>query len=244
MRLVVTRPEPDASRTAASLRALGHEVIVSPALDIVFDRQQAIADAPYQAILVTSSNGARALADNPGSAKLTGLPLLAVGDRSAVEARRAGFADAHSAGGTAADLLRMARSSLRPEGGPLLWVCGEPQSVDLAAELRGSGYEASAAVLYRSVARSLQSDAALQALRNAAVDGILFYSPRSAAAFAASIQGAMLAPLSATLTAFCLSAACAAPLAAVTTGPVVVAERPDQISLFAAVETVAAARSG
>ena len=32
MRLLVTRPEPDAARTAASLRARGHDVALAPLL--------------------------------------------------------------------------------------------------------------------------------------------------------------------------------------------------------------------
>ena len=35
MRLIVTRPEPDASRTAEALIRLGHVAILSPMLDIV-----------------------------------------------------------------------------------------------------------------------------------------------------------------------------------------------------------------
>ena len=34
MRLLVTRPEPDAARTAEALRARGHEVLVAPLLRV------------------------------------------------------------------------------------------------------------------------------------------------------------------------------------------------------------------
>ena len=40
MRLLVTRPEPDNERTAAALRAQGHEVLLAPLLHI-----EAVADA-------------------------------------------------------------------------------------------------------------------------------------------------------------------------------------------------------
>ena len=39
MRLLVTRPEPDNERTAAALRALGHEVMLAPLLAIEADRR-------------------------------------------------------------------------------------------------------------------------------------------------------------------------------------------------------------
>ena len=72
MRLLVTRPEPDNERTAAVLRAQGHEVVLAPLLHI-----EAVADAdlgapPWAAILLTSANGARALADHPRRGELHG----------------------------------------------------------------------------------------------------------------------------------------------------------------------------
>ena len=38
MRLLVTRPEPDATRTAETLRARGHDVLVAPLLATLDDR--------------------------------------------------------------------------------------------------------------------------------------------------------------------------------------------------------------
>ena len=79
MRLLVTRPEPDNERTAAALRARGHEVMLAPLLRI-----EAVADAdlgapPWAAILLTSANGARAIAGHPRRGELLALPVLAVG---------------------------------------------------------------------------------------------------------------------------------------------------------------------
>ncbi|MCG8401015.1 MAG: uroporphyrinogen-III synthase, partial [Firmicutes bacterium] len=41
MRLLVTRPEPDAEALAERLRALGHEVLVAPMLPVVPRAEQA-----------------------------------------------------------------------------------------------------------------------------------------------------------------------------------------------------------
>ncbi|MGH6841730.1 MAG: hypothetical protein ACREDV_06495, partial [Methylocella sp.] len=69
------------------------------------------------------------------------------------------------------------------------------------------------------------------------------YSRRSAAAFALALRAGGLAPLGENVISFCLSNACAEPLAAVTSGKVMVAEKPDQLALFALIEVEAAARS-
>ena len=238
MLLVVTRPEPDASRTARALAALGHQVIVSPALDIVVDPAAPLPAGPFQAVIATSSNGVRALAEHSGRVALQHLPLFAVGDQTALEARRAGFAAARSASGAATDLVRIIAAELSPSGGPLLSVSGDSPAADIAGALHGIGFSVETAVLYRSEPRIRLADEASAALRDGRVGGVLFFSRRSAAAFAQALAAAGLAPMGPAVRCFCLAPSCAEPLAPVTSGPVVVAERPDQISLFASIEAV------
>lgn len=236
MRLIVTRPEPEASRTAEALRALGHEPILSPALDIVLDPQAPIPDAPFQAVLVTSGNAARALAANPALERLAQLPLLAVGDRTALLARRAGFQKARSAAGDAAALVALAEEMLDPEAGPLLYAAGEHRSAELDALLAPSGFTVFTSIVYRSEARVRLSDQAVVALSHRQADGILIYSRRSASAFALALRAERLAPLGSSVVCYALSNEAAEPLGGVLDGPTIVAERPDQLSLFAALE--------
>jgi uroporphyrinogen-III synthase len=238
MRLVITRPEPDASRTAEALVRLGHEPILSPMLDIVLYPGIALPESPFQAVLATSSNAIRALALHTERARLVELPLFAVGDVTALEAKRAGFARARSAGGALDDLIERVRAELRPGDGMLLYAAGKAQAGDLAAPLRALGFRIATAIVYEARARTRLSNAAADALRRAAADGVLLYSRRSAAAFALALRAETLTPLSRSVVCFCLSAAVAEPLAPVSSGPIVVAERPDQISLFAAIERV------
>ncbi len=58
MRLLITRAEPDATRSANLLRARGHDVLVAPLLTL----QSIDADihGSYAAVLMTSANAARA----------------------------------------------------------------------------------------------------------------------------------------------------------------------------------------
>src|SRR3954452_25423744 len=71
MRLLVTRPEPDATRTAETLRARGHAVLVAP----LFSMQSIEAQfaGSYDGVLMTSANAARALAAHPHAGELTPL---------------------------------------------------------------------------------------------------------------------------------------------------------------------------
>lgn len=243
MRLIVTRPEPDDDRTARALIRLGHEAILSPMLDIVFDLKAKIPARPYQAVLATSSNAVRALAGRPVRPVSVEVPLLAVGDQTALEAKRSGSSAARSAGGAIGDLVELVRAELSPAAGPLLYAAGEEQAGDLAGLLQGQGFDVETAILYRAEPRARLAKVAEAALKDGTADGVLLYSRRSAAAFALAVRAGDLAPLGRDVTCFCLSAACAEPLARITAGNIRVAERPDQLALFALIEAEDRARN-
>jgi uroporphyrinogen-III synthase len=88
VKLLVLRPEPGASETAARARRMGLEPVVAPLFAI-----RALAGAPveagrFDAVLLTSANGAR-----HAPRFLLGLTCFAVGERTAAAAREAGFGD-------------------------------------------------------------------------------------------------------------------------------------------------------
>jgi uroporphyrinogen-III synthase len=65
MHLLITRPLPDAERTAEALRARGHTVTLAPLL-----RVEPIADArfgpgPFAGVILTSANAVRAMQGHP-----------------------------------------------------------------------------------------------------------------------------------------------------------------------------------
>src|SRR5262245_28755000 len=137
MRLLVTRPEQDAARTAQILRQHGHEVLVAPLMHMR-SVDVALSPGPWAGMLVTSANAIRAL---PASwhAGLRDLPLLTVGDRTTEAARDAGFADARSAQGNAADLVKLAVATFRGAPAPVLYFAGEDRTTDLTAALGAHG---------------------------------------------------------------------------------------------------------
>jgi uroporphyrinogen-III synthase len=242
MRLIVTRPEPDDMRTGRALMRLGHEAILSPMLEIVLDAKAPIPEREYQAVLVTSANAVRALAARTETPVASDAPLFAVGDQSALEAKRAGFSAARSAGGALEDLVALAEAELSPDAGPLLYATGAKQSGDLAGALRDKGFTVETAIVYRAEPNTRLANVASTALEEGSVDGVLFYSRRSAKAFARALAAQNLAPLSERVACFCLSPEIADAIAPVATGRVLIAENPDQLALFAEVEKEAARR--
>ena len=233
MRFLVTRPADEAERTAASLRALGHEALIAPVLRIEAINDAQIGDGPWSAVLMTSGNAARALAEHPQRLALVGLPTFAVGAQTTKAARDAGFADVVSADGDGADLARLVMARLRARTAPLLYLAGSDRARDLAGDLLQAGLPVETVVVYRAVAaRELPADAA-EAVRAGAIDGVLHYSRRSASIFADCVKASGLVEAVRPLAHCCLSQRAAEPLREIGLSDIRVAARPDEVALLA-----------
>src|SRR6185436_18023227 len=75
MRLLVTRPEPDALKLRAALEECGHQATVEPLLTVSFDDTDPIDLEGVQAVIATSRNGLKALRSHPQIAEARKLPL-------------------------------------------------------------------------------------------------------------------------------------------------------------------------
>lgn len=233
MRLLVTRPEPDNERTAAALRALGHQVTLAPLLRVEPLSDAALGEGPWAAVLITSANGARAIATHPRRGELLRLPVLAVGQASAAAARHAGFTDVTSADGDGGDLARLAAVRFAGSTRPLLYLAGEERARDLGAELARAGLTVATAAIYRTVKARTLPDEASTALRSGAVDGVLHFSRRSVESYldcTRELAGAALAPVQ-----YCLSPRAAEPLRAAGAGQIRIADKPDEAGMLALV---------
>ncbi len=218
MRILVTRPEPEAHQFAEALAAIGIEPIVAPLLTIVPIEAAPPELARFQAVLLTSANGARALAERGAERDIA---VLTVGNATAAAARAAGYRRIASADGDWRDLAALVRSSLDPAKGPLLHATGADHGNELIDDLTPHGFAIERAVLYRAIAADRLPDAALAALRGApsnngapSFDGVALFSPRTARTFIALVDAAGLGGALACLNAYCLSPAIAEPLEA------------------------------
>jgi len=232
MRLLVTRPDEDASATIAALEALGHEAIASPLLTIQPIAGAAIPDRAWQAILVTSANGARAIAAHPDFEKLKSIPVLTVGAASAEAAREAGFTSVVSAEGNVDLLVELVASKLEPSAGPLLHVAGSVTAGDLKGGLETKGFRVVRVVLYEAQAAKHLLDVAREALMAGTIDGVLFYSPRTAASFATLVKAVGLEATLKPLIAYCLSAPVAEALVGLPFCDIQVSDEPRQSALL------------
>jgi uroporphyrinogen-III synthase len=230
VRLLLTRPEPDAQRTAAALRQRGHTVIVAPLMRIESLSDAEIGVGPWSALLITSANAAHATAAHPRKNALARLPVFAVGDRSAQAMRDSGFADVSSADGGVGDLARLVGERI-PPGSSLLYLAGAERSGDLAAKLGSRNFTVQTIVVYRAVAAARLPPAATNALAQS-VDGVLHFSRRTAEAYVSAARGGGLLESALKPAHFCLSAQIAEPLAEAGASTVHVAQRPAEAALI------------
>jgi uroporphyrinogen-III synthase len=222
MYIVVTRPRTDGERTAAALRARGHEALVAPLIRI--EPVAADLSGDWRAVAITSAN---ALA-GASAAALRRLPVFAVGDRSAEAARQAGFADVVSADGDVLDLVRLI-ASRRPAN--LLYLAGEDRAADLIGELAARGIVAEMRVVYRAVTAPFSHEL-IAALKARNIDGVLHFSKRSAHAYVTGAREASETDAALGLRHYCLSVQVAEPLAAAGAKSVRIAARPEESTLI------------
>lgn len=216
--VLVTRPEPGAAETAAACDALGWDAILAPALVL---RATPPARLPAaQALLLPSRAAARALPPLP-------LPVLAVGDGTAAEARACGFADVRAADGDAASLTGFAARVLDPAAGPLLLAVGRGYSTGLAAALRGRGFRVIRRIAYAAAPATGLPPPAVEALQQGRIAAALFTSPRCARITIALLRGAGLADAARRIRALAISPRIAEALAPLPWAAIESTDRPD-----------------
>ena len=227
---LVTRPREEAGRLAAALAARGIATLIEPLMEVRFGAAPPDL-AGVQAVLCTSANGVRALARSSGERRL---PLLAVGEATAVRAQAEGFAAVASAGGDAADLARLAAAQLDPGNGRLLHVCGSDVAGDLAGDLRARGFAVERAILYQALPVAALSPVAVEAIGAGMIDVALFFSPRTAAIFVRLADSVGIGRCCAGIAAVSISLAADATVAALPWRERRIAARPDQPALLEA----------
>jgi uroporphyrinogen-III synthase len=230
MRLLVTRPEPDAQRTAALLRQRGHHVMMAPLLRIEGIAAD-IGTGPWDALVITSANSCRAVAKHPRIAELVHRPIFTVGLHSAEAARKAGFFDVIACDGDVEELAEMLTEKFKARDRRLLYFAGEDRTADLAAGLAAHGIQMKTIIIYRAVKMSDFPPLVREAMAAGEIDGVLHFSRRTSESYLSSAVGAALLDRALAPFHYCLSAQVARPLLQAGATAVRVAERPNEASL-------------
>lgn len=176
--ILVTRPIDEATPTAERLEAMGHHVVMAPAIRV----EPVSFEIPDESrsIIVTSKNGARLGLVNVGN---KARPIFAVGDKTADEARNLGFTNVTVGPGTARQLVPLLLECGLTEKRKYTHLCGTTLSYNISDVLKNEGLDAVNTVTYQARALRGLSGGVQEALDEGKIDTALFYSPRTATIF-------------------------------------------------------------
>lgn len=208
MRMLVTRPEPDAQATQDRLAALGIEGSIAP----LMVRQNVDATVPpgaFAGVAITSTNALRSLEDQNLIERFRDCPTFAVGDRTAYEARALGFSNVVAADGTLPSLVTTIALSRNP--GPIFYAAGRHLSGDLGHALAPHGILVATATVYEMVSETNLPAGVIEDLQADRYGAVLFYSRRTAEIFCSLAQSIELGKRR-TIPMLCMSEKVAEPL--------------------------------
>ena len=232
-KVLVTRPQEDQQQTREALADLDIEAVCSPVMAVV-RLPFCLPETDLQAVVVTSRNALRML-DADQLARLHRMPLYCVGGQTEGLARQLGFGTIGAVAVDVAQLLADLPQLLSPAGGPLLYLSGKHRSGSLANTLEAHHFDVTLLEVYEMAARGSLTAAALSAIGDKSLDGVLLYSQRTSQLLLSLIEHYRLEDAMRALTFFCLSPTVAAPLKG-RGYSLVVAKAPNEGSLLECVK--------
>jgi uroporphyrinogen-III synthase len=223
--VLITRPEPGATQTAARLTALGLCPVVAPVLSIA--AREVRVPQQVAATLLTSRN---AVAACPPS--LYDLPVFTVGTATAAQATEAGFCRVFNADGDAAALARLVVDTLAPTCGSLFLPAGQGQGTDLATSLRQRGFRVVRRVAYQAAAVPVLPETAATHLRQGRLAAAMFFSGETSRHFVRLLRAAALADAVRDVAAVSISERAAVALRPLPWRRISVAAKPNQEAML------------
>ena len=178
--VLITRPAEDAQSFAKDVQALELETFIAPMLSIEFLDVDLPNIDKFQALIFTSANAVRGLADKISD---TAIPVYTVGARTAEEAKNAGFTNVYSAGGNVNDLVRLITENISDTTKPLLYLSGEYTARSLDELLSAQDIELETIVLYTQKQTSRFGEALIKILEQHENIFLSFFSKRTADTF-------------------------------------------------------------
>ena len=176
-RVLITRPEPGAGRTARSLTAEGFQPVL---LSLSETRPLSVnpddVPATAAAVAVTSANAIRHATPELLS-RLSGFTCHAVGRKTAEAARAAGFSSVLEGPG---DALALAGQIAASFSGTLVYLCGRVRFSGFEDSLAKAGVPVHPLESYDTVSLEYSSEAVSDHLADQPVDAVLLYSDKAA----------------------------------------------------------------
>lgn len=235
MRVLLTRPQPGASRTAARLAALGFEPVPLPLTRIEQLPMADVLPADFDAVVVTSANAVRHASESLLH-DIAELPCFVVGSETAAVAADVGFRHVQHADGDASSLAGLVRARL-PRGARLLYLCGRLRRATVEQALAEAGLDVVPVETYDTLPIDYGAGDIAALLGSEPVAAVMLFSVEAALAFL-RLAGSVAAPaLAGNALMICISQRVAAVLANQGFRTMVAAE-PTEASMLSALRGI------
>lgn len=231
LRVLVTRPEPGASRTARRLQDMGFQPVVLPLTETVaLPADAGLIPGDAVAVAVTSANAVRH-ASKEVIAALATLPCHAVGARTAEAARKMGFSSVVEGSGDAEALAADLAAAFH--GKTIVYLCGRVRFPVFEQRLEAAEVQVRIVETYDTLPLRHSDETILALLSAQPVDAVLLYSAKAAAAMQMLTKRAALQRTFEKTRFFALSARIAAAFDDGAGKAIGIAEEPDEEALLA-----------
>ena len=181
-KVLVTRPQPGAARTARRLAELGHRPVELPLTrTVALPVEAALLFSTVDAVAVTSANALR-YSPAPLLASFADRPCFAVGERTAAEARERGFRNVTAAKGDAQSLAGLISARLRL-GATVAYLTGKVRLSDFEVQTSAAGIGLVVAETYDTQDIDYRPQQLAEIVGAEPIDAVLLYSANAANCF-------------------------------------------------------------
>jgi len=226
--VLVTRPQPGATRTSERLLCAGYLPLVLPLTRIVA-LEASRPKVKYAAVAITSASALREASDALLQPLLK-VPCFVVGEATAAAARARGFETVTTGGGDGASLAQTVIEELPPKG-CILYLTGKVRAPDFEQTLRKSQVHFRCILTYDTISVSYTTDFLLDFFAQKRIDSCLLYSKWGAEEFLRLAGRPEIAHHFENTTLFCLSKRIAEVIPEGRYAAIHVAARPDEDAL-------------
>ncbi|MDR6631669.1 uroporphyrinogen-III synthase [Phyllobacterium sp. 1468] len=227
--VLVTRPQPGATKTAERLLGNNFLPLVLPLTKIV-QLPVKTPNGKFDAIAVTSANALRQAPDKVLQPFLS-LPCFVVGEATADAARARGFETVTTGDRDGASLAQTIGEELCT-GARVLYVAGRVRAPDFEQALHTLGMRSKPVMTYDTILVSYTTEFLAEFFGKGNIDHCLLYSRWGAEVFLRLKSQTEIAHHFDNTSIFCLSSRVAKALAGVNKALIHVADRPDEDALF------------
>ena len=203
MNILITRPLMDSEDLMGKLFSLGHNIIHIPTLKISPVETNFLDLKNYDVLIFTSANAIRYLKCKRIDHNK---PCFCVGSITEKIARKAGYKNTFSAGGTVNALKNLIiNSNLINDKTSIAYICGEYVSFDLETELKREGLKVEKIINYKSEKITELNNENQKIVLSHPPDVIFVYSLRSAESFIEIVKNYSLSQLMTASKVMCIS---------------------------------------